>query len=312
MSWLTISGCVISLTLSHIPLITFSIGSYSLCLSNHSKYLSEEEKRNQIERAARKWEKFLAAEYYSELVDDVQLLNYEWLTERIEYDRWENIVIWYDVAKDFDNPALCIVWLKWWTAYILDSIILPKDPATRITELKKQISMWKIKWNVTLAVDATKDENILEYLGDRGISVDYPIKFTPWHWVNYKGRFHLCGKSYLVNLMKDEFIAKANIKFNSSLHKELWLFEEMDNFKMKDNWSYAGTNWYKDDQIAAMLMALYVSYNYFLKDEFAKTENRNEMKDDDMWAYEKDIERAQQEYDLQEQELADMIYSSWL
>jgi len=186
------------------------------------EYLSEEEKRNQIERAARKWEKFLAAEYYSELVDDVQLLNYEWLTERIEYDRWENIVIWYDVAKDFDNPALCIVWLKWWTAYILDSIILPKDPATRITEIKKQISMWKIKWNVTLAVDATKDENILEYLGDRGISVDYPIKFTPWHWVNYKGRFHLCGKSYLVNLMKDEFIAKANIKFNSSLHKELW------------------------------------------------------------------------------------------
>lgn len=276
------------------------------------EYLTEDEKKQLIERAARKWEKFLAAEYYSELVDDVQLLNYEWLSWAIEYERWDNIVMWYDVAKDFDNPALSIVWLKWWMAYVLDSIILPKDPALRITELKKHIALYKIKWNVTFAVDATKDENILEYLWDRWINVDYPIKFTPWHWVNYKWRFHLCWKSYLVNLMKDEFIAKANIKFNSMLHKELWLFEEMDNFKMKENWAYAWTNWYKDDQIAALLMALYVSYHYFLKDEFAVTENRNEVKDEDYWTYEKDLEREQQEYELQDEEISQLINYSWL
>jgi len=61
-----------------------------------------------------------------------------------------------------------------------------------------------------------------------------------------------------------------------------------------------------------MLMALYVSYNYFLKDEFAKTENRNEMKDEDYWTYEKDLEREQQEYELQDEEISQLINYSRL
>jgi hypothetical protein len=59
-------------------------------------------------------------------------------------------------------------------------------------------------------------------------------------------------------------------------------------------------------------MALYVSYHYFLKDEFAVTENRNEVKDEDYWTYEKDLEREQQEYELQDEEISQLINYSRL
>lgn len=73
-------------------------------------------------------------------------------------------------------------------------------------------------------------------------------------------------------MCKDEFFRKGNVLFSADLGNEKGLFEELSDFKLQENLKYQSTGRKKDDQVNAMMMAMYYAWHNYLKYSNSATE----------------------------------------
>ena len=211
--------------------------------------------------ARRSGEKFLAAEHYSEYVEELTLFNSDWLYEQDLPEKYDVWYVWYDPAYKYDNPALCLWWYKNWLLYIEESVILPSDPVERTKKIKSMTELFRQKCKrVITLMDTTQDEEQYETMETRWYVIDVPCKWTNWWWINYSWRVHLVGKKVLVNdVSKEVFFDRSIIRFSSKLIWEKSLSEELQYYTLLKSGKYWASQW-KDDQVSAMMMVCYGCY----------------------------------------------------
>lgn len=241
--------------------------------------MSEAQKKLKIENASQQWERFVMAEYYWFYVDDVDVFSYDGLMVSETPNTYDFITVWYDPAQDYDFAWCTVVWVKEWICYILESKRLSSDPVLQLRELKEIREKYKsyITWDrkyVNLWADITRWDWDLVIIEDRWIFVDYPIKFTAGKWISYNGRIHRPWKLYIIeNIIRDQFFFKNNIKFPEYLAWDNWLLDEIASFRRvpTQSWQYT-YKWVKskDDLVFSMMIALYVAYCEWLRDEYLR------------------------------------------
>lgn len=242
--------------------------------------MSENQKRIKLDHAASRGEKFVMAEYYWFYVDEQDLFSTDWLIVNSIPTKFDKIAIWYDPAQDFDNAWLCAVGIKDRIAYVIESIKLSKDVAVQTRQIKDMRNklknmLMRVEWNIPLWVDITRWSWDLVVLEDRSLFVDYPIKFTKGKNISYKWREHLVWKEYLVkDVVRDQFFWKNNVRFPTTMvWEEWWLLEEISNYKEKNIGTNKFSAWkWKDDQVTAMMIALYVCWDMWLRHDYIKQE----------------------------------------
>jgi len=227
------------------------------------EYLTEAQKQEQIDKYMLIWEDYCLAELFSEYADDTALFNTEWLVEWEIPKQFEAIAYGYDEADEFDNPAMTFVWLRWSTAYVLYSEKLPKDLIARRERLKELSTRYAemadnkrciTGWDMTRTLSMWVRE-----FEDNVWVLDYALKYT---WGNNAKRdrpYWVVWKQYFVNLLKDEFFMKNNIRFWPWLDWDGGLLDELSKFKRKSNGKYEASKW-KDDQVNALMIAIFVLY----------------------------------------------------
>lgn len=228
--------------------------------------ITDQQREITIERAALKWEKFLAAEYYSEYIEDVTLFNPDGLFEQTipkNYDIW---FIWYDPAVRYDNAAMVFWWYFQWTLYIENSVILPTDPIEKLKTMRVYFNRYKQRCKkIVLVMDTTQAEAELTLLEERWFEVDIPVMYTKWSWINFKWRMHLVWKKVLVvDVTKEVFFDRSLIRLSTDLVWEWSLSEELQYFTLKQNGKYEASQW-KDDQVNAMMLVCYWCYSEVVK-----------------------------------------------
>lgn len=235
--------------------------------------VSEKQKAQKIENASWMWDAFVMAEYYWYYVEEEELLPYDWLVTSTMPNTFDRCFIWYDPAQQHDNAAVCIVWIKDNITYVHDSTVLSRDPVIQIHQLKKlrdkakEMSWWKY---VPLWSDVTRWTWDMMVLEDRDVFIDYPIKYTNWKSLNFKWREHLIWKEFLIyNIIRDQFFFKNNVWFSDRLALEWWLLQELSCFKKKNNGKFEWVK-SKDDQVNAMMIALYVAYTEVLRERYTE------------------------------------------
>lgn len=228
--------------------------------------LTLDDKEWLIMSALRTWEKFLAAEHYSEYVEELTLLNPDWLFDNTMPKLYDVGYVWYDPAVRYDNAAIVMWWYKDWVLYIENSIILPSDPVEKIKKLRSVMLAFKQKCKrFRFVVDLTQAEAELTTLEDRWFDIDVPVMYTKWSWINYKWKFHLVGKKVLVNdVSKEMFFDRGIIRISSDLIWDWSLSEELQYFTLKQNGKYEASQW-KDDQVNAMMLVCYACYDEIVR-----------------------------------------------
>lgn len=237
--------------------------------------MSDEDKQAKIHTAMKIWEKFCLAEYYGYYMEDDWVFNYEWLISNDYPQTFDKIILGYDPAEQFDNAALVSIWINNDKVYCIESKILPRDFESKISEIKSTIDYMKskTKWTIPLfAMDITRSSSDMILTEDRWIYVDFPVKSTPWKTIapSTKGRERLIGKSQLIKLIREQFFDRWILSFAGSCNNDKWIIDEIAHFKCftKPNWNYEykAEQWSKDDQVCALLCALYCAYDDSIRD----------------------------------------------
>lgn len=237
---------------------------------------SEEEKKQMIDEAMLVSEAYCLAELFCEYADDVQLFNTEWLTENNLPDRFEEVTCWYDESDWWDNPAIVFVGFSKWIWYVLHEEKLSKDPKDRARRAKELIALYwnkSKKWKVILWADITRWDAYFREIEDTIGRIDVPVYYTKSQQddVKIERPKHKVGKRYLVKVTKDEFFWRWWLLFSSRLQDVEWsLLDEIKYFKRKQNGKYEAESWHKDDKVNALMIALYVAYTSWIKEDIKR------------------------------------------
>ena len=234
--------------------------------------MDEDVKKQRIVAASMISEEYMLAEYYGELYDWWGIFSYDWLVDAEHPEQYEEIVLAYDEAEDYDKPALTWLWLLWSKTYVIKSEYLKfNDIFERYAYMKNQLNyardyVWGSSGRVHFVADVTRANSILRELQDNVGAVDCPIKYTWWSDVKKVRPYHRVGKSYLVDVTKKYFIDLWEISFHTSLDWEEWLLAEMDTFVKFKNGSYgASSKKYNDDKVNSVMIWLYYIYTNWTK-----------------------------------------------
>lgn len=238
------------------------------------EYMTMMEKKRAIAEAKKQGLDYMYAELYSQFLDERTIFNSDWVIieeERLREMNFESIVLAYDTASEYDNAALCAVGVKSGISYILESTILDSDPIKQIEYIKLQRENYTNRiinyrpWAIIpLVVDCSSTpQHILSNLELRGLWVNLPIRYTWGSIAKRDGRFMLVPKELFVNI-STEFFKKDALRISSACTREKWLVEEMAFFQRKET-DTARKDRYeavqgKDDQVNAMMMALFYVY----------------------------------------------------
>lgn len=233
------------------------------------EYKSTKEKTWQVEQAMKnQWLQYTLAEHYSRFIDDDALFKTEWLITKETPEFFDSIAIGYDPATKFDNPAAVCIGTLWSVAYVYKSIILDKDNSSQ----REQVRNIKIEESkrlrnpdnfVILAMDVTQNvDEMIFGMQQRWINVDVPIYTAKGNSTHNKKWVEYIGKWALITIIK-EYFENRNIFFDVNLNVEKWLIEELQYYSTESTWGAAVKG--KDDQVSAMMLALYVLHQYGLK-----------------------------------------------
>ena len=220
------------------------------------EFLTEEQKQAQVIRVlnARGYD-YMLAEYYGEYSTDQTVFNIEWVQLACpnDCDYW---VVGYDEADTFDNPWLCILWVKDWKYYIKETYNLAKESNERFAKMKQIITDYKNKWNpVYLVLDASRWWAAARELWMLWMPVDMLIKWTgnvtyqPW-------ARHNVWKQWCIETIRSSFFDTNIIHIDPACYGEGWLIEELSHFK-KYKSSARGEKKIHDDQVSWMMLVLY-------------------------------------------------------
>lgn len=223
--------------------------------------LTPEQKQRRIKNALMVGEDYCLAEYYGEYPDGTTEFNYEGLVEVHLPGMYDKVVFGFDDWWSQDNPALVGLGIKDWRAYVFMSRILNSDPIQKWVELKnviKDYERFTMEGRIHMVADTSGNNNrhyetIMEKIG----YLDMGVYYTRGEHANAHGIQHTVGKKFLVQMCKDEFFRKGNVLFSADLWWEKWLFEELTNFKLQENLKFQSAWRKKDDQVNAMMIAMY-------------------------------------------------------
>lgn len=241
--------------------------------------MTEPEKEAMIRKSIEAWwEDYMLAELYWEYVWDDTLFPMEWKLVDETPKVFDTIVLWYDEADDFDYPWLCSVWISWEEIYVLWTWRLPSDIGERVKTMKEIISEYKWitkTWRVPFVIDITRWPAMWRELATYGIQQDMQIKWTSWSWYNPWIQ-HKVSKEWMIKTAKTDFFCRNNFHISSECQWPDGLVEEIKNYKRFGKKFY----WQKkkkDDQVSAMLLALYyIRYTYsklFVSPELTRAMN---------------------------------------
>lgn len=238
------------------------------------EYLTQQQKDELIERSMMDWEDQCLAEYFSEYSDNHQVFNTEWLLESKMPERFDRISFWFDEAEEIDNPAIVFAWVSGKTTYVIHSEVLDKEDYlkryNRINELIRLYS-WKTSFPLIFAMDLTRTQKLwLREIEEFVRMPEYPILYTSSQQDDIKRKrpFYLIGKKRLVTIIQDEYFKKWCIIFDWNLDIEDGLIEEISNFKRWTRWKIEWAKKQPDDQVNAMMVALYALFDSYLRDKF--------------------------------------------
>lgn len=237
------------------------------------EFIEEEEKKEKMRLAYKMDRNFIMAEFYSRFSDKTDLFELKGNIETKMPPVYDQIALGFDPATDYDNPALCLVWLLGWTIYVINSRRLEKDSERQyqqILDILSRLSRYyhpeaKQEERIPLFwVDLTYWwEYILSWLVLRGIPVDYPVKTTSSkqnditrHW-----RYIHIPKKMMIDVVKD-FFSKWYIKVNAELETKGGLIEEIGYYQPRvvgSKTKIEAVVW-KDDQVSAMMIAVFCFY----------------------------------------------------
>lgn len=223
------------------------------------EFLTEEQKVSQVTRVlnARGYD-YMLAEYYWEYSTDNTVFNIEWCQWDcpVDCDYW---AIGYDEADTYDNPWLCIMWMKDSKYYIKQTYKLSKESNERFAKMKQIMQDYKNKWKpVYLILDASRWWAAARELWMLWMPVDMLIKWT-WNVTYQPWARHNVWKAWCIEMMKSTFFDTKIINFDAMCYGEWWLIEEITHFKKH----WVSARWEKkihDDQVSAMMLVLYFAY----------------------------------------------------
>jgi len=253
---------------------------------------SEEQKKMIIEAAMKVWESYCLAELFSEVQDEHCLFNYEGLVEDFSPEEFDIAAVGFDEAENFDNAALVCIWVRDNKAYVVRSEILTWDLADRYAEVRRTLGWFRGKARkVLFSADITRWEAYYREITEKVEFIDYPVYYTKSSDAKYKAPNWLVGKKYLVDMTKNEFFNKFNLRISSKLNNDKGLVDELSEFREASNGKMQARKG-KDDQVNAMMVALFAIYQYQLKDIYTNIDKR--------WMLDKE-ERYQRLIDAQDE-----------
>jgi hypothetical protein len=239
---------------------------------------SEAQKKMLIDNAMEVGEDYCLAELFGEISDSQVIFNYEGLIEADTPMRFDYWVVAFDEAESYDNAGLVTLGVINNMAYILSSEKLSRDISDRYWQIRQTINIMKGKcvWDVLFAADITRWEAYYREITEKVQSIDFPLYYTKSTDAKYRHPYRYTGKKYLVDLSRNEFFLKANIRLSGSLSNEGWLIDELAEFKKSEKGRYEAKRG-KDDQVNAMMIALFTAYQAFLKEEYIWQDKRGTM-----------------------------------
>lgn len=227
--------------------------------------MSEAEKKAMISKSVEAWwEDYMLAELYWEYSWTDILFPMEWKIATQMPRMYDTVILWYDEADDFDYPGLCAVGIVWEEIYVDATRRLPSDIESRVKQLKDIIAYYKSRsttQRVPFVIDITRWPAMGRELVMYGISQDMQVKRTSWTWYN-PWMIHKVSKEWIIKTARTDFFARTNFYINPECQGEWGLVEEIENYK-KSGKKFFGQKKKKDDQVSAMLLALYyIRYTY--------------------------------------------------
>ncbi len=273
---------------------------------------SREQKDAIINRALMVSEDYCLAELFWEISDSSIVFPYESSVEVSMPDTFEHWVVAFDEAENYDNAALVKIWIKNRTAYVVSSELLSKDLVNRYDQIKKTIHDFKQRcsWQVLFAADITRWDAYYREITDRADFIDYPLYYTKSSDANYRHPYWYVGKKHLIDLVKNEFFVKWNIRINWNLSNDKGLIDELANFKMSDKGKFEAKKW-KDDQVNAMMIWIFAVYRAFLREWLLNQDRRSTLTREDIIQEHLDREHANKEQEEYEKNMAYIYANFW-
>lgn len=128
--------------------------------------------------------------------------------------------------------------------------------------------------------------------------------------LNIKFHIGMLEKKYLVDLARNDFFYKANIRIANELSNEWWLIDEMAEFKQTEKWRFEAKKW-KDDQVNAMMVWLFAAYINFLKDDFINQDKKASFNRDDYISIKIEEQELKVEQDYEDMVNAYIVAEFW-
>ena len=167
------------------------------------------------------------------------------------------------------------LYVSWKMTYILHSEILNKDDYVkryeRINELMRDFQK-KTSRPILFWQDLTRTQQLwMRETTELVREPDYPILYTPSqsNEVKRKRPFYMIWKRRLVTMVQEEYFKKWIIMFDWDLNTDWWLIEEISNFKYGNKWKIEWAKKKPDDQVNAMMVALFALRQWYIKDKFS-------------------------------------------
>lgn len=273
---------------------------------------SEAQKNMLIENALTIGEDYCLAEFFWEIQDNQVIFNYEWLVEAIIPDKFDYGIVSFDEAESFDNAALVCIWILNKMAWVIKSEILSKDMVDRYWQINKTITIMKARchWEVIFSADITRWDAYYREMSEKIWFIDCPVYYTKGTDAKYKVPYWYAWKKYLVDLARNDFFYKANIRIANELSNEWWLIDEMAEFKQTEKWRFEAKKW-KDDQVNAMMVWLFAAYINFLKDDFINQDKKASFNRDDYISIKIEEQELKVEQDYEDMVNAYIVAEFW-
>lgn len=248
------------------------------------EFMTDEEKSTAVNDFKSRWDDFILAEFYSTVAKKKTIFDPSGMFVWVMPSKFDVIVLWYDMWWWVDNAALSVCWVLWWSIYVIDSILLESGIDSQIARLKAERKKW---WRFTtelahipiIADVSWNPEWNVSWFRLRKIRIDYPITSNKWYGKNKEKGWVKIWKNRMVLEMK-EMMTLWYIQINKELDNgtEKSLVSELKNFgeikTRAGTVTYHALTW-KDDQVDAMMMAVFYIYTVLrYKARFAEIEWR--------------------------------------
>lgn len=221
--------------------------------------MSQQEKNAMISKSIEAWwEDYMLAELYWEYSGTDILFPMEWKIATQMPHTYDQVILWYDEADDFDYPGLCAIGIVWDDIYVDATWRLPSDIESRVKQLKDTVAYYKSRatsQRVPFVIDITRWPAMGRELAMYWIPQDMQIKWTAWTWYN-PWVIHKVSKDWIIKTARTDFFARSNFFINPDCQWPDWLVEEIENYK-KSGKKFLWQKKKKDDQVSAMLLAMY-------------------------------------------------------